>query len=252
MAYEERLGVKSGLTAILQCYRHGLAYYWYISVLHYAKPYTMLFQPKHLCLFTVLAALMLLPCIARCNDTAYIKVLFLYGSKPAKGFKQQEPKWFGGMLGGHAGIEGAQDSVLSFVPNGKFHWVAKKSKLHSRYIIDTEKEFWQILGGHEDSVKKAIVVIPLTTAQKQKFDSIQQAYLQNTPYDYALIGMRCGAAAYDILAQLDVLKQYGYKKTYSKIFYPQKLRKRLFALAEKNSWAIIRHAGSSRRKWEGD
>jgi len=212
----------------------------------------MQFQPKYPNLFIVLVTFMVLPCIARCSDTAHIKVLFLYGSKPAKGFKHQEPKWFGGMLGGHAGIEGAQDSVLSFVPHGKFHWVAKKGNLHSRYIVSTEAGFWQILGGDADSVKKAVVVIPVTIAQKQKFDSIQQAYLQNAPYDYALIGMRCGAATYDILARLDILKQYDYKRTYSKIIYPEKLRRRLFALAQQNGWPIIRQGGSSRRKWEED
>lgn len=212
----------------------------------------MLFQPKYPGLFIVLTAFIVLPYLARCGDTAYIKVLFLYGSKPAKGFKQEEPKWFGGMLGGHAGIEGAQDSVLSFVPNGKFHWVAKKGNLHSSYIVSSESGFWQILGCHEDSVKKAIVVIPVTTAQKQKFDSVQQAYLQNTPYDYAFIGMRCGAAAYDILAQLNILKPYSYTRTYSKIFYPEKLRSRLFSIAQQNGWAIIRQQGSSRRKWEKD
>lgn len=212
----------------------------------------MRFQLQTPGFFIILSILLLLPCIARCGDSAYLKVLFLYGSKPARGFKQQEPKWFGGMLGGHVGIEGAQDSVLSFVPQGKFHWIAKKSNLHSQYVISTEAAFWQILGGDADSVKKAIVVIPVTALQKQKFDSIRQAYLQAPPYDYALIGMRCGAAAYDILAQLQILKHYGYTKTYGKIFYPKKLRCRLLKLATQNRWTVIRLDGSTRRTWEGD
>jgi hypothetical protein len=186
------------------------------------------------------------------QDTPCIKVLFLYGSKPLAAYKNVEPKWFGGMLGGHVGIESGADSVLNFLPQGTFHWFAKKENPHSHYIIADETAFWQVLGGNADSVKKAVVIIPVTRQQKQKFDSIQHAYLQQTPYDYALLGMRCGAATYEVLAQLGILKQYPYKKTYTKILYPKKLRRRLLIVAGKNGWAIIRQEGSSRRKWERD
>jgi len=186
------------------------------------------------------------------QDSSHIKVLFLYGSKPLPAYKNEERKWFGGMLGGHVGIEGSQDSVLNFIPQGSFHLYAKKANRHSHYVIHDETGFWRVLGGNEDSVKKAVVTIPVTLQQKQLFDSIQSAYLQQTPYDYALLGMRCGAATYEVLAQLGILKQYSYKKTYTKIFYPKKLRRRLFAVAAKNGWAITRQDGSERRKWESD
>jgi len=78
------------------------------------------------------------------------------------------------------------------------------------------------------------------------------AYLKQTPYDYALFGMRCGAATYEILGQLNILPAYSYRKTYKKIFYPKKLRKRLFKKANNNSWTIERRAGSGKRKWEKD
>lgn len=119
-------------------------------------------------------------------------------------------------------------------------------------MIADETGFWQVLGGNADSVKKAVVLIPVTQLQKQKFDSLQHAYLRQTPYDYALIGMRCGAAIYQILGQLGILKQYSYRKTYTKIFYPKKLRRRLFDLAKQKGWAIEMQAGSARRKWEED
>jgi hypothetical protein len=64
--------------------------------------------------------------------------------------------------------------------------------------------------------------------------------------------MRCGAAAYDILGQLDVLTSYSYRKTYRKIFYPKKLRKRLFKKAKEYAWKVVRQDSSIKRKWEKD
>ncbi len=156
------------------------------------------------------------------------------------------------MFGGHVGIESDSDKVVSFLPRGKFHLFAKKQNRHSTYAIHSVNNFYAILGGNADSVKKTMVYIPITQQQKQAFDSITTVYLKQTPYDYALIGMRCGAAAYDILEQLNILPHYGYRKTYWKIFYPKKLRKRLFTKAKQNGWRIVRTVGSIKRKWEKD
>lgn len=190
--------------------------------------------------------------LAYSQETNYLKVHFLYGSKPLKKYKDTEPKWFGGILGGHVGIEGDSGRIVNFLPSGKFHWFAKKRNRHSRYAVHTASGFYSILGGNPDQVKKAIVYIPLTNRQKEKFDSITNTYLKHTPYDYALFGMRCGAATYDILGQLDILTNYSYRKTYKKIFYPKKLRKRLFKKATENSWQVVRENGSKKRKWEKD
>lgn len=186
------------------------------------------------------------------GDTAYLKVHFLYGSKPLKKYKATEKKWFGGKLGGHAGIEADSNKILNFLPSGKFHWISKKKDPHSTYALHSDNSFYAILGGHPDSVKKAIVYIPVTLQQKQQFDSIATAYLTQTPYDYALFGMRCGAATYEVLGQLNILPRYKNSKTYKKIFYPKKLRKRLFKKAGNNGWLIVRQDGSRRRKWERD
>ena len=156
------------------------------------------------------------------------------------------------MLGGHVGIEGDSDRIVNFLPSGKFHYIAKKDNRHSTYAVHSVDNFYAILGGNKDSVKKAIVYIPITKQQKQQFDSIAMVYLKQTPYDYALIGMRCGAAAHDILGQLNVLPNYSYGKTYKKIFYPKKLRKRLFKKAIENGWSIVTQEGSLERKWEKD
>ncbi|HEX2532108.1 MAG TPA: hypothetical protein VHK69_00155 [Chitinophagaceae bacterium] len=189
---------------------------------------------------------------AAAQDSTYLRVHFLYGSRPLKPYKNAEPKWFGGMLGGHVGIEGDSGRILNFVPRGKFHWFAKKKNPHSAFAEHNYPDFYAILGGPGDTVKRAVVTIPVSTQQKQLFDSIASAYLRQTPYDYALFGMRCGAAAYEILGQLQILPSYSYGKTYRKIFYPKKLRKRLFRKAAANGWAVQRTQGSARRKWERD
>jgi hypothetical protein len=170
-----------------------------------------------------------------------------------KKYKDTERKWFGGVLGGHVGIEGDSGRILNFLRQGKkVHWFAKKNNKHSIYKEHDVRSFYALFRSNPDSVKKAIIYIPVTRQQKQIFDSIAITYLQKTPYDYAFFGMRCGAAAYDILAQVGVLPRYSYGKTYKKIFYPKKLRKRLLKKAAKNNWTIIRHDGSVKRKWERD
>jgi hypothetical protein len=186
------------------------------------------------------------------QDTVFLKVHFLYGSKPLQQYKDTERKWFGGKLGGHVGIEGDSDRIVNFLKKGKFHWFAKKTNKHSRYAIHTVKQFYSLFQYNPDSVKKAIIYIPVTPGQKQQFDSVTAAYLKETPYDYAFIGMRCSAAAYDILGQLNIFPHYSYRKTYRKIFYPKKLRKRLLKKAASNCWLVVRQNGSTKRKWEQD
>jgi len=204
---------------------------------------------KKICLAVVLCCLM---ASLHAQDTAYLRVHFLYGSRPLKAFKD-EPKWFGGILGGHVGIEATNNRILNFIPHGRFRIVARNKIKHSKYVVDSFHQFYSRLGGqHPDSTKQAIVIIPVSLQQKQKFDSIATRYLDETPYDYAFVGMRCGAATYEILAKLGILKQFTHAKTVTKIAYPKKLRKRLLRKAEKNGWTVIRQAGTSRRKWESD
>lgn len=186
------------------------------------------------------------------SDTTFLKVHFLYGSRPWKEFKDTEEKWFGGVLGGHVGIEADSSRIVNFLPQGSFHVFKKEKDRHSTYAVHDEAGFYGILGGDPDSVKKAIIYIPVTVQQKQRFDSIVAAYLIQTPYDYALFGMRCGAAGYEILGQLDIVKSYSRKKVAKKIFYPQKLRKRLLKKAAANGWTVVRQEGSPKRRWEKD
>lgn len=190
--------------------------------------------------------------VAQAQDTTWIKVHFLYGSKPKAAYRHVEPKWFGGMLGGHVGIEIGDDHILNFLPAGDFHVFGKKNARHSRYAVHTRSAFYSMFGTDPDSVKRAVVIIPITIAQKRTLDSLSSAYLQHTPYDYAFFGMRCGAASYEILGQLGIMEPHSRGATVRKIFYPRKLRRRLFRKAEEQHWLIERGEGSSKRKWERD
>lgn len=186
------------------------------------------------------------------QDNHFIKVHFLHGSRPAPGYKDVERKWFGGVLGGHAGIEIDDGQVLNFMKRGKVHWFASARKKNSRFALHALDDFWGIFRYPANTVKKTTVVIPLSSMQKQLLDSIAVAYLAQTPYDYAFFGMRCGAATYEILAQVNILKPYSYRRTFMKIFYPRKLRRRLLKQAEARNWEVIRAAGSTARVWEKD
>ena len=62
---------------------------------------------------------------------------------------------------------------------------------------------------NEDDLNRAVITIPVTTEQKRKIDSMASAYLRKTPYDYAVAGMRCASASYDIMARAGLFKEYG-------------------------------------------
>lgn len=202
----------------------------------------------------LLTSAFLLTCAiqAKAGDTTYIKVHFLYGSKPKVEYKDSESKWFGGILGGHVGIEVDSNKIMDFVGEGKLHIFEKTNNKHSRFTVRSPKSFWEIFNTKAETVKKATVTIPITEIQKEKLDSIFKTYTSETPYDYAFFGMRCGAAAYDVLGQLGIVAKLSHRKTYLKIFYPRKLRKRLLTKAEKENWKVLKKAGTTKRRWEQD
>lgn len=192
-----------------------------------------------------------LPALAA--DSTKIKVMFLYGSKPAPPYKKTEPKWFGGIPGGHVGILVGQDSVLSFMPQGQLHLIDKGANRHSRFGIHSEHAFWGVMGYPGEEVKKMTIEIPVADWQKQRLDSLTSAYLRETPYDYAVIGMRCGSAAHEILARIGVVEpEYAGKNSKIDVFYPKILRTSLLRYAEKNNWTVWEDPGTERRTWESD
>lgn len=200
----------------------------------------------------LLIALLFVAIPSTARDSTIIKVHFLYGSKPKNQYKNTEQKWFGGTLGGHVGIEITHNRIVSFNPAGKFHWVAHKQNKHGAFLIHDSIQFYSLFGGKPDRVKKMVIHIPVSFAQALLLDSLTKEYLLNTPYGYAFLGMRCGAAAYHLLSHIDIIPSKQPSIIQWKIFYPRKLRKRLLKLSEKHHWPVERQQGSNTRKWEQD
>lgn len=180
-----------------------------------------------------------------------IKVHFLYGSKPKMKFKDSETRWFGGVHGGHVGIEVEKNQIFNFIPNGDFHIFNHERQRNSKFVFHDSIEFWKIFGVVKN-VKKASIIIPITKTQKQDLEKIVYEYSNKTPYDYAFFGMRCGAATYDLLSKIGILKKVSNNNLIFKVFYPKRLRKMLFKLSLKKKWVVLKKNGSTQRIWEKD
>ena len=181
------------------------------------------------------------------SDSLILKVHFLYGSKPAKHYKKTESKYFGGLHGGHVTIE-LENIDYGFSPSGKVHIFAHKKNYHGAFgFYDTQgKE------PYTNEEKYAIVKIPISKNDAIKVKEIFEKYLELTPYDYAFFGMRCAAAANDVLSQIGLQKKRGKFGYVIRTFYPKKLRKRLFKLAKEKKYTVFINEGKPSRKWEKD
>jgi hypothetical protein len=177
-------------------------------------------------------------------------VHFLYGSKPSREFRDEEEKWFGGKLGGHVGIELNPGQVADFIPSGDFHIFGKKSPKHGRFVLRSADSFWSMFGADKDSARTLTIVIPLNLKSRLQLDSVVAEYLHTSPYDYAFFGMRCAAAAYDLLGKSGLLEERTIHGTCWRYFYPRKLRRKLLKVAEEQGWRIVRSEGTHRRIWD--
>ncbi len=174
-----------------------------------------------------------------------ITVHFLYGSKPAKGYKNSETKWFGGKKGGHVTIE-AGDSIIGFQPGGNCHVFGKKKKANG-YFNTKQKE---IFIKDTVSLKYTSIIIPLDEDGYSKIKTALNNYLTKSPYDYAFLGMRCAAATYDILEETGVVKKRTRMGKWVSFFYPQLLRRRILKAAAENNFAVVKTKGRPSRVWE--
>jgi hypothetical protein len=179
------------------------------------------------------------------SDT--LTVHFLYGSKPAKGSKKTENKWFGGLHGGHVTVQ-IDDHLYGFGPVGRNHIFAHRKNYHAAF----QKE------SHANWVKDTSELKYLSVkilVEKEEADSLLKifnAWIGKAPYDYAFFGVRCASCAYNGLSKIGLLKKrsrFGF--TY-KYFYPKLLRKHLLKKAKSNQWEIVSHQGRMTRKWEKD
>lgn len=178
------------------------------------------------------------------GDTAYIvKINFLYGSRPAKGFNQQESKLFGGIKGGHVNIE-AGGRVLDFTP-GNNPLLPNNKKPSGGFSVNSSV-YWDA----DDKWKT--IIVPVSESQYKELLNIFDSVAAKTPYDYAIFGMRCAAASYDVLSKIGLFKEYSNKKNVITHFYPKLLRKKILKWADKNNYAVISNEGRSSRKWESD
>ncbi len=188
------------------------------------------------------------------TDSSYIKVHFIYGSKPAKAYKDSEHKWFGGLHGVHVGIEIAENRVLHFGPTTNEIHVFNRSgeDAHGRYFLSDTTAFWSIFNDSISKLKRLSIVIPIDSTQKSQLDSLAKQHLLECPYDYSFFGMRCASTAYDALAKIDLVEEWRRPKTIRKNFYPKRLRLRLLDMACKKNWKLVCFPGTNRRIWEQD
>ncbi len=184
-------------------------------------------------------------CLAQ-TDTCYLlKVHFLYGSKPGRHYRHEEPRYFGGLHGGHVSFE-TGDTIFSFHHTDPVHVFAHKENRHShieilplnRWMADTPEK------------KYITFLIPVTQQQWLLFHHIKSEYTRQTPYDYAFFGMRCASSAYDILSQLGIVKTRTRLGMILFNFYPKALRKKMMHLAQHHHYRYIAHPGDPKRTWE--
>jgi hypothetical protein len=193
---------------------------------------------------------LLLFCFAypQLDSALFIKVWFLYGSRPKYKYRKTEKRIFGGIHSGHVSIQ-LGDVDYGFSPTKKPVHIFPKSSCDRCDFFDTT-----IFNNprHRPDEKTAVVIIPLRKDQYLRLDSILRLYAVATPYDYAVFGMRCSSSAYDVLSQIGLFKK---KKRFANMittFYPRRMRKRIYKMACKNNYTITLTPGRKTRVWEKD
>ena len=187
-------------------------------------------------------ALFLLSHACLAQDT--IRLHFLYGSRPARHFKASESKLFGGIKGGHVNIE-ANGRVLDFMP-GKCPLFPDNKNPSGGFRLNHSR-YWDTA-----ATKWMTILIPVTPQQMDQLQNLFTSYAQQTPYDYAVFGMRCAAACYDVLSEIGLVKKLSPRQDIARNFYPKLMRKRMLKLAKRRGYIITRHEGRLSRKWEKD
>jgi hypothetical protein len=185
-----------------------------------------------------------LMCCIVVNAQHSVTLHFQYGSVPASGYQSTEARYFGGILGGHVTLE-LDKQVIGFAPGGKCHLFGRRKNPNGYFHYGPGL-------GDTTGMKYTSFIIPVTEEQYSALKTIMAEYHQKAPYDYATFGMRCAAAASDILGRAGVLKKKSKTGNVLRYFYPKKLRKKMFRLAAAKNYTIIRHEGRKSRRWEKD
>lgn len=177
--------------------------------------------------------------------TDTIQLNFLYGSVPRKEYKDSEKRLFGGLKGGHVNISAA-GRVLDFRPEGNCSILPNDVNPNGGFYL-SNAIYWDTT-----STKWMIVRIPVSREQMVALQSLFDNYSRRTPYDYAVFGMRCAAASYDVLSEIGLFRKLSQKNNIVYNFYPKLLRKRIYRWAVKNNFPVMFHEGRGSRKWESD
>lgn len=193
--------------------------------------------------FLILVALLFFNASFAGDSTYIIRINFLYGSRPAKGFHQHESKLFGGIKGGHVNIE-AGGRVLDFTP-GNNPLLPNNKKPSGGFSVNNSVNW-------DGDDKWKTIIVPVSESQYMELLNIFDSVAAKTPYDYAIFGMRCAAASYDVLSKIGLFKEYSNKKNVITHFYPKLLRKKILKWAENNNYTVLSNEGRSSRKWESD
>jgi hypothetical protein len=195
----------------------------------------------------ILILALVLGLTAPAQETHPLKVFFRYGSIPEIGYERIEYEETGGLHGGHVSL-GLDSLEIGFTNNGRIHIFPRKG-------INNGIFYWTYLEDFENQIagKKYITfVIPLNDSQYHRLRDTLMAYIANPPYDYAFFGMRCAAAAYDVLSQIGLFRPLSRTDNILSNFYPRLFRRKMFALARQKGYQIIRVRGRRTRIWEGD
>lgn len=195
----------------------------------------------------LLTLLFLVSAVSSGQETHVLKVFFRYGSIPEIGYEYIEYEEVGGLSGGHVSL-GIDSLEIGFTNVKGIPVFARKNRIQGLY-------YWEYLKDFENQVsdKKYITfLIPISEEQYLKLKGILLNYMADTPYDYAFFGMRCAAATYEVLSQIGVFKQRNRTATIISNFYPRLFRRKMFELARKNGYTVIRANGRKTRIWERD
>jgi hypothetical protein len=181
------------------------------------------------------------------GDGHWIKVHFLHGSKPKHAFRHTEPKYLGGLHGGHVSIQ--FDSVdVGFETNGRVHLLPHPHHPDGLFKVKLVKG----ADPYPDSARLTTVHILLPDSTYDRMKRLLYDYAAHTPYDYAFLGMRCASATQDILARLQVLPKKRRMNNILTTFYPRKLRRRVLKMAADKNYRVVRRDGRRSRIWEKD
>lgn len=171
---------------------------------------------------------------------------FIHGSKPSKEYRNTGEKVPGGLLGGHIYIQVAEN-VYGFesIDRKRIH-IFPQRKFNSVY----KKEF---LGNWKISIadqKMTSIKIPVDELKFSQLKNILEIYCSKVPYDYAVLGMRCGSSSYQILSELGLFPVSSRMTAMMKVPVPRILRKKMLIMAHQNNFSITKQTGSEKRIWE--